>query len=274
MSFDDRNSSKNFETDSLNWSILFLSVLPIFGCLGNGLVCLSICFDKKLQTATNCYLFSLSIADFLVSSIVLPIFLIKEFQGSWRFSDSLCRFYIFVDVLLCTTSIWHLTVVSIDRFLSISSPFRFQHRTKSKIIFRIFNIWFFSVIFSLIPLGLGFFNENNIFLLQNENLRFCTLNNRSFIVFGSILCFFVPCAIMLISYALTFRRLKKQIQLCSAVRDQIDQQNFLRRHQNKFDKKNFVFVENHFNQRLVSRETSNANLSTISKDFNNEEKRR
>jgi len=71
------SKTKNF----LNWPILTLSILAIFGTLGNLLVCASISLDKQLQTVTNWFLFSLAIADCLVSLVVLPLSIIKDFQG-------------------------------------------------------------------------------------------------------------------------------------------------------------------------------------------------
>lgn len=77
-------------TNQLNWPILVLSILAIFGTLGNLLVCASISLDKQLQTVTNWFLFSLAIADCLVSLVVLPLSIIKDFQGM---SYSLFFFY-------------------------------------------------------------------------------------------------------------------------------------------------------------------------------------
>jgi len=75
------NDIISVNTNQLNWPILTLSILAIFGTLGNLLVCASISLDKQLQTVTNWFLFSLAIADCLVSLVVLPLSIIKNFQG-------------------------------------------------------------------------------------------------------------------------------------------------------------------------------------------------
>ena len=75
------NDIISINIDPLNWPILSLSILAIFGTLGNLLVCASISLDKQLQTVTNWFLFSLAIADCLVSLVVLPLSIIKDFQG-------------------------------------------------------------------------------------------------------------------------------------------------------------------------------------------------
>jgi hypothetical protein len=75
------NDIISINTNQLNWPVLTLSILAIFGTLGNLLVCASISLDKQLQTVTNWFLFSLAIADCLVSLVVLPLSIIKDFQG-------------------------------------------------------------------------------------------------------------------------------------------------------------------------------------------------
>ncbi|CAF1367116.1 unnamed protein product [Didymodactylos carnosus] len=68
-------------TSQKNWPVLSLSLLGIVGTIGNVLVCVSITLDKQLQTVTNWFLFSLSIADCLVSVIVVPLAIAKDFVG-------------------------------------------------------------------------------------------------------------------------------------------------------------------------------------------------
>src|SRR5690349_25041467 len=80
--------------------------------------------------------------------------------GSWQLPIIFCNLYVFLDVLLCTTSIWHLTILSIDRFLHISHPFWNRERSKCKTFLIILLIWTFSIAISCTILILGFANEH------------------------------------------------------------------------------------------------------------------
>ena len=70
-----------FENIDFSWLILLLSVFVLIGFVGNLLVCLAIKIDPKLQNATNYYLFSLAVADLLVSVVVIPLAIVRNFNG-------------------------------------------------------------------------------------------------------------------------------------------------------------------------------------------------
>lgn len=61
----------------------------LFGSIGNLLVCLAIGLDKKLHNVTNMFLFSLAIADLLVSLFVMPMGAIPAFWGKYFIYDAL-----------------------------------------------------------------------------------------------------------------------------------------------------------------------------------------
>lgn len=63
------------------WPFLVLAILVIVGVLGNVLVCMAICLERRLQNGTNYFLLSLAIADLLVSLLVMPISIVNEVYG-------------------------------------------------------------------------------------------------------------------------------------------------------------------------------------------------
>ena len=68
-------------THHYDWSFLFVLVFIVAGGVGNILVCLAVCLDRRLQNVTNYFLLSLAIADLLVSLFVMPLGAIPGFLG-------------------------------------------------------------------------------------------------------------------------------------------------------------------------------------------------
>lgn len=79
--WDYRNVSDAPTVKGYDWSFLFVIVFIIAGGVGNILVCLAVCLDKRLQNVTNYFLLSLAIADLLVSLFVMPMGAIPGFLG-------------------------------------------------------------------------------------------------------------------------------------------------------------------------------------------------
>jgi hypothetical protein len=195
---------------SYNWPALLLSFFSIIGVLGNLLVCLAIATERRLQNRTNWFLFSLALADTLVSGLVIPLAVVKEFTGFWILGPFLCGFWIFLDVCSCTSSIMHIVVISIDRYLAINDPLNTRNRQqKCKILLLIILIWSIAILLSSPMIVLGAINKNNIIIN-----RHCLINNQFFVIYGSVISFVIPLIIVIIMYTLTVRRLKEQIRQC------------------------------------------------------------
>ena len=72
------------EKAELKWGLLALVVVIFLTALGNLLVCLAVCWERRLQNMTNYFLMSLAIADFLVSIIVMPFGMVVEIYGVYK----------------------------------------------------------------------------------------------------------------------------------------------------------------------------------------------
>ena len=54
---------------------------------------------------------------------------VKANWGDWNLPFSLCDFYLAMDVVCSTSSIFHLVAISLDRYLAVTSPIMYsQHR--------------------------------------------------------------------------------------------------------------------------------------------------
>lgn len=86
-SFNSNVTKEYSDKARFEWSFLFVILFIIAGGVGNILVCLAVCLDKRLQNVTNYFLLSLAIADLLVSLFVMPMGAIPGFLGELSLSS-------------------------------------------------------------------------------------------------------------------------------------------------------------------------------------------
>ncbi|XP_031561464.1 dopamine receptor 2-like [Actinia tenebrosa] len=114
-----------------------------FSIFGNAIVLFSITRTKSLQTVSNFYIVSLAIADLLVGLLMSPIYIGLTFLRAWPDSNNplykLENFF-WIQTLVATT--FSLVAVSIDRYLAITSVFRYHFiMTKQKTKCIIILLW-------------------------------------------------------------------------------------------------------------------------------------
>ncbi|XP_039947975.1 uncharacterized protein LOC120766490 [Bactrocera tryoni] len=205
-------SNKLTRQHDYEWIFLCVIFFIFAGGLGNILVCLAVARDKKLQNVTNYFLFSLAIADLLVSLFVMPLGAIPAFLGYWPLGFVWCNIYVTCDVLACSSSILHMCFISLGRYLGIRNPLGSRHRSTKRLAgIKIAIVWVMAMMVSSSITVLGLVNKHNIMPAPN----ICVINNRAFFVFGSLVAFYIPMLIMLTSYALTIPLLRKKARFAA-----------------------------------------------------------
>ncbi|XP_012993971.3 trace amine-associated receptor 1-like [Esox lucius] len=94
--------------------------------MGNLLVIISIAHFKQLQTSTNQLLLSLAVCDLLLGVFVMPCSAVRSVQGCWYLGEFMCKLHTSTDIMLSTSSIFHLSFISIDRYLAVCRPMRYK----------------------------------------------------------------------------------------------------------------------------------------------------
>ncbi|XP_064081003.1 octopamine receptor-like isoform X1 [Macrobrachium nipponense] len=212
---DDLLMSANVTTavDQYNYdfSFLFLAMFILAGGIGNILVCLAICLERRLHNVTNYFLMSLAVADLLVSLVVMPFGAIAGFLGYWPFGVVWCNIYVTCDVLACTSSIMHMCTISLGRYLGIRNPLKTRSSSKKTVGIKVVLVWLLAMLITSIITVLGIVDTTNIMPADYV----CTINNQTFFIFGSLCAFYIPMVIMVVSYALTVHLLRKKAKFAS-----------------------------------------------------------
>ncbi|XP_071777590.1 kappa-type opioid receptor-like isoform X2 [Centroberyx gerrardi] len=195
------------------------SVVFVVGLLGNCLVMYVIIRYTKMKTATNIYIFNLALADALVTT-TMPFQSTDYLLNTWPFGEVVCKVFISIDYYNMFTSIFTLTMMSVDRYVAVCHPVKaldFRTPIKAKMINVC--IWILSSAAGIPALLLGGTQTNNgttecALQFPEPYVYWDTLMKICVFVFA----FVVPVLIITVCYSLMVLRLKS-VRLLSGSRE-------------------------------------------------------
>ncbi|XP_068710649.1 octopamine receptor beta-1R-like [Montipora foliosa] len=176
-------------------SVYVIIIVTAIG--GNLLVCLAISLNKRLQKATNYFIFSLAISDLLTASCSMPFdvqVLLKP--NGWKHGEFVCNFWTFVYLIVAPTSLLNLTAVSIARYQAISAPLRYYDKMRPRrAIVIIATIWLYSLTFAVVGMAAWPYYDHSV------NAGMCFFNiSPYYSVLSSAMNFILPTVVMCVVY--------------------------------------------------------------------------
>ena len=191
-----------------------LGIVIIFTILGNLPVIVTISTTRKLQTPTNYFIFSLSITDLLVGSVVLPFSALNTVYPVWSLGAIFCNIFISNDVMLCTVSILTLFAISLDRYFCVTMPLKYDQKMNTRIVWMVsIGIWVFSFIMAYLPIHLGW-NVPGVDHVQNlAEPWFCMFElNKPYTLLIALCTYFAPLLVMCGVYLKILNITKHQVR--------------------------------------------------------------
>uniref|UniRef100_A0AAN0N7A8 Muscrinic acethylcholine receptor-like GPCR protein n=1 Tax=Polyphagotarsonemus latus TaxID=1204166 RepID=A0AAN0N7A8_9ACAR len=187
---------------------VFLSLITI---IGNMLVMISLVIDRQLRTISNYFLLSLSIADFLIGLISMPLYTIYLLLGKWPLGPIVCDAWLALDYLNCNASIFNLLVISFDRYYSVTRPLTYRvQRTKKRAFIIIAFTWIISLLLWDPWIYLWPYIEGKR-TVPDDDCYVQFLKSNPYITFvTAIAAFYLPVTVMIILYFRIWRETQQR----------------------------------------------------------------
>ncbi|XP_004428829.1 PREDICTED: melatonin receptor type 1A [Ceratotherium simum simum] len=128
--------------------LIFTIVVDI---LGNLLVILAVCRNKKLRNAGNMFVVSLAVADLVVAVYPYPLVLTSIFNNGWSLGYLHCQISGFLMGLSVIGSIFNITGIAVNRYCYICHSLKYDklYSNKNSLCY-VFLIWLLTLM-AIIP---------------------------------------------------------------------------------------------------------------------------
>lgn len=180
---------------------VILGLLSLLTIIMNLLVLYAVKREKSLHTVGNLYIVSLSVADLIVGTTVMPLNMVYLLEDEWKLGRAVCQFWLIMDYVASTASIFSLFILCLDRYRSVRQPLKYlKYRTRGKASVMISGAWLLSMMWIVPILGWRSFTHVE---LKPEDENKCDTDFRFvtwFKVITAIFNFYVPSILMLWFY--------------------------------------------------------------------------
>ncbi|XP_048828358.1 leukotriene B4 receptor 1-like [Brienomyrus brachyistius] len=185
---------------------VILALSFIVGMPGNLMVIWTILRHVKKRSHTVVLILHLAVADLLVL-VTLPLW-IYSLVRSWVFGEAVCKAMVYIINSCMYSSVFFITVMSIERFIAVRYPFTSINWKKKKLLNKLLLVlWILAFIFSIpvIPTQV---------LEKEEDKEQCLFREYSstseevvFLLLETMVGFVVPFAILVICYGCLWKRI-------------------------------------------------------------------
>lgn len=123
-----------------------LGMIIFAAIVGNTLILASLYRYTCLQTKTNAFVLNLAIADLFLAVFAMPFTLVSSIKYEWMFGKAMCQILGALNSVFCEASILTLSFVSLERFVAIVFPLKYETMiTPKRVKLVIGYIWFQAV---------------------------------------------------------------------------------------------------------------------------------
>ncbi|XP_030210433.1 adenosine receptor A1-like [Gadus morhua] len=189
-------------------------LIALAAVIGNLLVCLAVRWNRKLQTVTNYFLVSLSVADILVGLLAIPCAVLTDL-GRPHNDLPLCLVLLSILMVLTQSSILSMLAVAVERYVAILRPFHYQRvMSPRNARLALLLTWSLALVSGSVPIM--------DWQSQNHDAGYCLFTcvvDMSYMVyfnfFGLLL---LPLLVMFIIYAHIFYTIRHQLRRIAVAR--------------------------------------------------------
>ena len=191
--------------------VVVVVALSVITSAGNLLVIVSFKVDVQLQTVSNYFLLSLSVADLTIGLVSMPLYSVYLLMGYWPLGHVVCDAWLSLDYTMSNASVANLLVISFDRYFSVTRPLTYRvRRTSGRAAVMIAGAWTVSALLWTPWIVAWPHLEGRRTVPPLECYVQFLKTNKYFTIMTATAAFYLPVLIMSVLYFRIYRETEKR----------------------------------------------------------------
>jgi len=191
--------------------LVVVVALSLVTSAGNLLVIISFKVDAQLQTVSNYFLLSLSVADLTIGLVSMPLYSVYLLMGYWPLGHVVCDAWLCLDYTMSNASVANLLVISFDRYFSVTRPLTYRvRRTSGRAAAMIAGAWVVSALLWTPWIIAWPHLEGGRTVPPLECYVQFLKTNKYFTIMTATAAFYLPVLIMTVLYFRIYRETEKR----------------------------------------------------------------
>ncbi|XP_030852554.1 histamine H1 receptor-like [Strongylocentrotus purpuratus] len=138
-------NTQNIHEPKISVTFVLLMLLSALTVFTNALILAAFYGEKKLRTYTNSYILNITIADFVVGLVCMPLRATVNLYDGWNFGQVLGILFIGFQNSILSVSVCGVVVICIDRYIATFYPIKhFQRKSIRKATIVNISTWILS----------------------------------------------------------------------------------------------------------------------------------
>ncbi|GAB1865803.1 Adipokinetic hormone receptor [Camponotus japonicus] len=197
-------------------AIVTYSILMVISAAGNiTVLIMTIIKRRKSKSRIHIFIMHLSIADLLVTFLMMPLEIGWSITVSWEAGDAMCRIMAFFRIFGLYLSSFVIVCISIDRYYAVMRPLQILDvYTRGKIMLML--AWVGSVLCSLPQMLVFHLETHPNYTCYTQCITFnffpSHLHEISYTLFGMLIMYWFPLIVILYTYSSIFMEICRRSQ--------------------------------------------------------------
>lgn len=187
-------SSTNVPDRMYNLTAVYLVTVLIISGMLNCLAAYVLAFKDKFSSAQSTLLFSLTASNALFTVLSTPLGIHANVSHEWNIGKAACSYYGFMTFTGGLSSIFHLLLLSLERFIAIVHPFQVSILLQPCYLYlSLLFVWLLVFAITSLPLiGWSRYSEEGIGTSCSVDLSPTSINGISYTIFIIIIGYVIP----------------------------------------------------------------------------------